>query len=185
MFEQYGKGNIKRIFLIRSSAKLFPCVVDELRKTFPEASISCLSAERGDSTRSSLQYDVDHVISTPHKGGFLWRDIPKVRLMLKHHSYDCSIVLYNSEKGYGYLNIDAFAYAARPKLILSVNIKKEVRGINNKILIYKFLHRIIDLFWASLNIVFTILVLIIICLVMLLSVPFVQFRSCVENCVKR
>ena len=181
MFEQYTHQNINNIFIIRSSSRLFPLVIDELKKTFPTARFSCLTTNEKVNQRSPLQYDVDHVVTTLHAGGFQWRDIPHVHRMLRSHAFDLAVVLYNSEKGYSYLNVDTFAFSVRPKCIVNVNIKKNVTPMTKYTIIYKAFHRIIDIVWASFNMVITVFVLIIIFLTMVLSAPFMIFKNVIRK----
>ena len=175
MFEKYSNNKINNIFIIRSSTRLFPLVVNELKKAFPKARISCLTNQKAREGRSPLQYDVDHVIESPHANGFRWRDIFFVRRILKPYSFDLAVVLYNSEKGLSYLNVDSFACAAKPACIASININKRESPLTTRIFIYKICHRIIDFLWLLMNIIFTLFVLIIIVLVMIISAPIAFF----------
>ena len=175
MFEKYSNNKIDDIFIIRSSTRLFPLVINELKKTFPKARISCLTNQKAREGRSPLQYGVDHVIELPHTNGFCWRDIFFVRRILKPHSFDLAIVLYNSEKGLSYLNVDSFAFAAKPAYITCININKKEFFLTFPIFIGKICHRIIDFLWLLINIIFTFFVLIIIFLVMIISAPIAFF----------
>ena len=175
MFESYSNTKINNIFVIRSSTRLFPVVVNELKRIFPKAQISCLTNQKVPEQRSSLHYDVDHVIHTLHNGGFRWRDIVPVYRMLKPYKFDLGVVLYNSEKGLSYLNVDSFALVAQPTYISSVNINKKESLLTTQIFIYKICHRLVDLLWLIINLICTTCILMIIFLVMMISVPFIFF----------
>ncbi|MBU1862745.1 MAG: hypothetical protein KKH94_03650 [Candidatus Omnitrophica bacterium] len=174
MFSGYQQLNAQNILVIRSSTHLFSMVIHELRKTFPSARMSCLVTK--DTVLSEEGVSLEQVFETPHPGAFRWRDIATMKKTLSSPSFDLAVVLYNSEKGYGYLNIDAYAGAARPHIILSVDSKKRIHCMSQGTFIFKCCHRTIDFLWSMLNTVVTVIVFIIIFLGMIVAMPLVALN---------
>ena len=175
MFDDFKAINPKKILVIRSSANLFPIVIEELQKTFSETDIDVLVTKG--TNISNWSSKVRGVIELSEEGGFQWRYVRDIKDKLRQASYDMVIVLYNSIKGYGYLNIDAFALAAKAKDVISVNLKKEVARLTMLHFCFKALYRIINCVWYAINVVLLFCVIISMFLGMLITTPVIAFNK--------
>lgn len=169
MFEEYAQKRVRKVLVICSSMKLFLSIVEELKKTYFLVRVSCLIPKG--LNISALEKEFENIFSTVHESRFFWRDILPLRGILKSQAFDLIIVPYNSEKGYRYLNVDAFALSAQPRLALSVNINREIKVITTSTLIYKVAHRLYDLLWVGLNCLMTSTAIVFIVSAMIISMP--------------
>jgi len=173
MFNQYKDLNPKEILIIRSSSKLFPYVIDEIAQAFPGAQLSVLSNSdipKPDGVAVLYRTEID--------GSFSFKGLKAFKESVGKQNIDCALVLYNSRKGFGYLNVDSFAFAAGAKKILRVNIDKTVSELSPLSYIYKWLHRLIDCVWLGFNFVVTGIVFVVILLAMVLMEPVITLKKC-------
>jgi len=172
MFEKYKAKNPRNVLIIRSSAKLFPSIMEEVKKAFVGAEIDVLT-NLSELPESSLREMISHVYKTATLGKFCFSDVPLFQKEVEKKTYDLAIVLYNSRSGFSYLNIDSFAFGSRANKVISVNINKEVKDVSWGRFLYKWAHRVGDCAWVGINYVLACLTLATIFIGMLVTEPIV------------
>jgi hypothetical protein len=172
MFAEFEKYSLKKILIIRSSSKLFPVVVDELKKTFPDAELFALS-----NVDLPDPGTIADVYRTRTPGKFLFKDVKDFRSIVSRNPIDLAVVLYNSRRGYSYLNIDTFAFASGAKTILSVNIDKHISRVSFSRYCYKWIHRMFDCIWLIINLIMTSFVFVFITVIMTITLPFLMLKK--------
>lgn len=179
MFTQYKKHNFKRILLIRSSAKLFPLVLEEVKKIWPLADITVLATQGVDT--SAVAGLFNEKMELPDVGGFSASHSGWVRSVFSQKSFDLAVVLYNSQQGYSYSNIDACALASGARHVVSVNINKEVGEVTAHTLLMKRFHQIFDKVWSVINVVLLCIVLGGVICGMVITLPIIFLRRFINK----
>lgn len=175
MFDKKELGDVKSICIVRSSSKLFPMVVSELKQLYPEAGVSAIVTNGID--KASVPEDVERIYATKKSGGFKWGDIGYIKKSLKGSNIDLAVVLYNTIKGERYLNADMFAAATGAERLISVNINKETAVLSKSDIRKKSLRRVMNFFWAALNLPVSLFVLCSIIIVMVVTAPFIFIKK--------
>lgn len=176
MFKDFKDRDFKNICVIRSSSMLFPHVVDELKDVFPQARIFAIITEGVD-----VINQVDNIFALKGSGGFKWGKIKSVKNFFSDKNIDLAVVMYNTEKGIRYLNIDAFAFASGARTVVSVNIKKKTAEITKRDFQKKYVQRLINILWVCLNFCVSFIVVCAVVVVMAVTAPFI---FCLKKLVK-
>jgi hypothetical protein len=176
MFETYIADTAKRILIVRSSAKLFPVVLEDIHAHHPGLEIDVLT-NLSDLPEVSLKSRIKNVLHTRTLNKFLYKDLKDFKEKVRGVSYDYAVVLYNSRKGSSYVNIDSYAFVSRATKVITFNIDKKICELSRGAYLLKWVHRLGAFIWVGVNACLLHVVLCMIVCGLFISQPFILYRK--------
>ncbi len=149
----------QHILIIQSASRVLKKTLASLKQEFPEASFSILTAQpgstlalSGDPTIRVLPLPADRRISLFSYG-------IKKRQQLRQQNFDLAIVLYNTQNGRGYANVESLAWSTGAKELRGYFPDGSYSPLSKSGILKNSLSEKTAVGWVALNIITAVLLL--------------------------